>query len=192
MDWQTPLGTTHIMAKVANPTWRPPESIRKEAEEQGVFLPAQIPPGPNNPLGAYALYLELPGYRIHGTNRPFGVGMRSTHGCVRMYPEDIEVLFKEIPVGTPVQIVSQPVKFGWEGDTLFMEAHQPLEEDAESRSHLRQIALNALEEVSRGKSFTLDESAFQRGLEELNGMPLAISGNPPPDRKPDRRSPVRP
>ena len=179
MDWQTPLGTTHVTAKVTNPTWRPPDSIRREAEEQGIHLPAQIPPGPNNPLGAYALYLGLPGYRIHGTNRPYGVGMRSTHGCVRMYPEDIEVLFREIPIGTPVQIVSQPVKFGWTDDTLFMEAHPPLEEDVESRSHLKEIASAALQEVVRGKHFALDESAFQRGLEELNGMPVAISANVP-------------
>jgi L,D-transpeptidase ErfK/SrfK len=133
MDWKTPLGTAHVTSKKANPAWNPPESIRLEAEADGRYLPKVVPPGPDNPMGAYALYLDLPGYRIHGTNRPYGVGMRATHGCVRMYPEDIEVLFNEIPVGTDVQIVSQPVKFGWDGDTLFMEVHPPLEEDVKVR-----------------------------------------------------------
>jgi len=175
MDWQTPLGTTRVTAKVPNPTWRPPESIRREAAEDGGYLPAVVPPGPNNPLGAYALYLALPGYRIHGTNRPYGVGIRATHGCVRLYPEDIEALYKEIPVGTPVQIVSQPVKFGWDGDTLYMEVSPPLEEDVESSAHLEQIALDQLGELSNKRPFKLNDEEFQRGIREMSGMPVAIS-----------------
>lgn len=112
MDWKTPLGTTRVTAKVENPSWTPPESIRQEAAAEGKQLPAVVPPGPDNPLGAHALYLDLPGYRIHGTNRPYGVGMRVTHGCVRMYPEDIASLFGQVEVGARVQILDQPVKFG--------------------------------------------------------------------------------
>ena len=175
MDWQTPLGTTHVTSKMKNPSWTPPESIRKEAAEQGNYLPAVMPPGPNNPMGAYAIYLGLPGYRIHGTNRPYGVGMRATHGCVRMYPEDIEALFKEVAIGTSVQIVSQPVKFGWEGDTLFMEVHPPLEEDVESKSHLEDIAYEQLGAIALERPFTLKKAEFQRAIEELSGMPVAIS-----------------
>ncbi len=175
MDWQTPLGETHVSSKVANPSWRPPESIRKEAAEQGNYLPAVVPPGPNNPMGAYALYLDIPGYRIHGTNRPYGVGMRATHGCVRLYPEDIEAMFKDVRIGTAVQIVSQPVKFGWEDDTLFMEVHPPLEEDVEGRAHLEDIAWDELQEIARDRPFTLNKKEFQRALDEPSGIPIAIS-----------------
>src|SRR5690606_33955537 len=113
MDWGTPIGTTTIVAKNENPSWYPPESIRKEHAERGDILPAVVPPGPSNPLGKHALRLGLPGYLIHGTNRPSGVGMRVTHGCIRMFPEDVEALFGRVPIGTRVQIVNQPFKLGW-------------------------------------------------------------------------------
>ncbi|HKX54510.1 MAG TPA: L,D-transpeptidase family protein, partial [Xanthomonadales bacterium] len=174
MDWQTPLGETRVTQKVANPTWTPPESIRQEAELDGKKLPAVIPPGPDNPLGAYALYLDLPGYRIHGTNRPSGVGMRATHGCVRMYPEDIEFLFEVIRVGTLVQIVSQEIKLGWDGDTLFMEVHPPLEEDYRSVEELKQEALLELEKVANERPFTLIGREFLNAFEGLDGIPVPI------------------
>ena len=104
MDWQTPIGQTSVVRKVANPAWYPPESIRKEHAEDGRPLPKVVPAGPDNPLGAFAIRLAIPGYLIHSTNKPAGVGMRVTHGCIRMYPEDIEVLFSEIPVGEKVLI----------------------------------------------------------------------------------------
>jgi len=174
-DWRTPLGTAKVTAKVPNPTWRPPESIRKEAAANGKPLAAVVPPGPDNPLGAYALYLDLPGYRIHGTNRPFGVGMRVTHGCVRMYPEDIESLFEMIPVGTKVQIVNQPIKFGWSHGVLFMEVHPPLEEDTEGIALLKDRALAQLEEIEATRTFELYGREFLRALDEQRGMPVAIS-----------------
>ena len=127
MDWETPLGRTRVIAKNVRPAWYPPESIRQEHLENGDPLPRVVPPGPDNPLGEFAMRLGLPGYLIHGTNRPAGVGMRVTHGCVRMFPEDIEVLFGEIAVDTPVRIVNQPVKFGWQDDRLFLEVHETLE-----------------------------------------------------------------
>jgi len=175
MDWNTPLGTTRVTAKVENPTWTPPESIRKEAEANGKILPAVVPPGPDNPLGAYALYLDLPGYRIHGTNRPYGVGMRVTHGCVRMYPEDIELLFGEVRVGTRVQIVNQPVKLGWSGNTLHMEVHPPLEEDTVGIATLKQEALRRLEAMEAERPFILNGREFLRALEEMRGVPVAVS-----------------
>jgi L,D-transpeptidase ErfK/SrfK len=98
----------------------------------GRKLEAHVPPGPNNPLGKYALRLSIPGYLIHGTNRPAGVGMRVTHGCIRMFPEDIKWLFPQVPVNTPVRIVNQPFKFGWSGDDLYLEVHPPLEEGGAS------------------------------------------------------------
>ena len=126
MDWATPLGTTTIVGKVANPSWYPPESIRAEHLERNDPLPRIVPPGPDNPLGAHALRLGLPGYLIHGTNKPSGVGMRVTHGCIRMFPEDIEALYKMVPAGTPVHLVNQPYKLGWGEAGLYLEAHPPL------------------------------------------------------------------
>ena len=127
MDWETPLGNTSVVAKVVNPSWYPPQSIRDEHAADGDPLPRIVPPGPDNPLGKHAMRLGLPGYLIHGTNRPAGVGMRVTHGCLRMFPENIEELFPLVDVKTPVRIVNEPVKMGWSGDTLVMEVHPVLE-----------------------------------------------------------------
>ena len=91
MDWKTPLGETRIVSKQRNPSWRPPRSVRQEAAAEGESIPQLVPPGPDNPLGEFALRLGRPGYLIHGTNKPYGVGMRVTHGCVRLLPEDIEI-----------------------------------------------------------------------------------------------------
>ncbi|NQV85963.1 MAG: L,D-transpeptidase family protein [Woeseiaceae bacterium] len=127
MDWETPLGLTQITAMVKNPAWYPPQSVRDEHAADGDPLPRIVPAGPENPLGAHALRLGIPGYLIHGTNRPSGVGMRVSHGCIRMFPEDIEFLFGQISVKTRVRIIDVPVKIGWEGETLVAEIHPLLE-----------------------------------------------------------------
>ncbi|MDH4049330.1 MAG: L,D-transpeptidase family protein [Gammaproteobacteria bacterium] len=127
MDWATPLGQTRITVKAKNPSWYPPESVRAEHLADGDPLPRIVPPGPENPLGAHAMRLDIPGYLIHGTNRPAGVGMRVTHGCIRMFPEDIEFLFDQVAVNTPVRIINEPVKIGWNGDELVLEVHRTLE-----------------------------------------------------------------
>jgi len=127
MDWETPLGKTSIVAMAKNPAWYPPQSVREEHAAEGDPLPRIVPPGPENPLGTRALRLGLPGYLIHGTNRPAGVGMRVSHGCVRMFPEDIEFLFERIKVKTPVRIINAPVKIGWDGEALVAEVHPLLE-----------------------------------------------------------------
>lgn len=115
----TPLGTTRVVSKEANPTWYPPQSIR--AEEPS--LPGAVPPGPNDPLGDFALHLSWPSYLIHGTNLPDGIGRNVSHGCIRLYPEDIATLFHAVPVGTPVRVVNQPVEAGWIGNELYLEVH---------------------------------------------------------------------
>jgi L,D-transpeptidase ErfK/SrfK len=175
MDWSTPLGRHRITAKIRDPSWTPPASILKEAEAAGEPLPKFIPPGPDNPLGAFALRLDLPSYLIHGTNRPYGVGMRVTHGCIRMYPEDIERLFPQVSVGTPVNIVDQPVKVGWLGDTLFMEVHPPLEENPAGDEELRRLALELVEEADRERPVELLGRELLRVLSEKRGVPEAIS-----------------
>ena len=115
MDWETPLGLTKVISKIRNPSWYVPQSVLDERAADGNPLPRIVPPGPDNPLGAYAMRLGLPGYLIHSTNRPAGVGMRVTHGCIRMFPEDIEYLFARVAVNAPVRIVNEPVKIGWDG-----------------------------------------------------------------------------
>ncbi|MEM7431784.1 MAG: L,D-transpeptidase family protein [Pseudomonadota bacterium] len=127
MDWETPLGNTTVVAKAVNPSWYVPQSVLDEHAAEGRPLPRIVPPGPDNPLGTRAIRLGLPGYLIHGTNRPAGVGMRVTHGCIRMFPEDIEFVFPKISVNTPVRIINAPVKMGWAGDALVMEVHPVLE-----------------------------------------------------------------
>ena len=134
MDWRTPLGLTHVISKVRNPTWIPPESVRKEHAANGDPLPARVPPGPDNPLGAFTMHLAVGNgtYEIHGTNNPLAVGMPVTHGCIRMYPQDVAQLFPMVPVGTPVRLVNQPIKVAWVNGELLLEAHPPVNDEGQS------------------------------------------------------------
>ncbi len=185
MDWNTPLGNTRIVSKKVDPTWTPPESIKKEALEDGKVLPDVIPAGPDNPLGRYAMRLGIPGYLIHSTNKPYGVGMRVTHGCIRMYPEAIEGLFADIPVNTPVHIVNQPIKLGWLAGGLFVELHPPLDEDLPQYENFLQRVLDAVaEKLAREKDHaslndsrrvTLDGAALRRAVEDKSGIPVLIT-----------------
>jgi L,D-transpeptidase ErfK/SrfK len=198
MDWSTPLGATTITGKVANPSWYPPQSIRDEHAARNDILPRVVPPGPDNPLGLHAMRLGLPGYLIHGTNKPSGVGMRVTHGCVRMFPEDIEALYKTVPTGTTVNIVNQPVKIGWTADgTLYLEAHPALMESnvdgeavaAASAEPVETIQESPLTSLMRAyiaatedRRVELDWDAAERIAQFGNGIPEAISvaGNAAP------------
>jgi L,D-transpeptidase ErfK/SrfK len=134
MDWRTPLGLTHVTQKQKNPIWYPPESVRKEHAAAGDPLPARVPAGPDNPLGGYAMRLAAGNgtYLIHGTNNPIAVGLAVTHGCIRMYPDDVASLFPLIAVGTPVRLINEPVKVAWVDGELLLEAHPPV--DAEGQS----------------------------------------------------------
>lgn len=122
--WTMPRDSGRIVGKRKNPTWIPPASIRAEHPE----LPESIAPGPNNPLGDYALDTSWTAIRIHGTNKPMGVGRRVTHGCIRLYPEDIAWLFNEIKIGAPVTIVNQPIKAGWRNGALYLQVHPRMED----------------------------------------------------------------
>ena len=178
-DWATPLGMTRIVNKIKDPTWTPPESIRKEHLEKGDPLPAVVPAGPDNPLGQYAMRLALGGgaYLIHGTNKALGVGMRASHGCIRMMPEDIEYLFQHVSVGAQVRIVSETAKVGWFGGKLYLEIHEPLEEDLVGQATLLDNALRLIDAAQKSRLVELDEEAIARALEERSGMPVAISKN---------------
>lgn len=130
VGWRTPEGVTKIVRRQKDPTWRVPVSVRKEHHENGEELEPVIGPGPDNPLGRYAFYLQWPSYLIHGTNKPAGVGLRSSHGCIRLYPEDIEQFFNMVPVGTQVRVVNQPFVFGWRDGQLYMQPYDVLEDDS--------------------------------------------------------------
>ena len=176
MDWETPLGKTRIITKQKDPDWRPPQSLKDEAIAQGDEpLPDIVRAGPDNPLGRYAMRLGIPGYLIHSTNKPYGVGMRVTHGCLRMYPEDIERLFVDIPVNTPVHIVNQPVKLGWLAGTLFVELHPPLEEDQELYSNYMQNVLDAIAEFTSTNDINISGRMLWEAIEQQNGIPVAIT-----------------
>ena len=125
--WNTPVGSTQIVAKVRNPTWTPPASVRAEHAEAGDPLPAVVAAGPDNPLGQYALRLAWPGYLIHGTNKPFGVGMRVSHGCIRLLPQDIKVLFAQVHPGTRVQVVDQPWLWGHRDGHYYLQVFPALQ-----------------------------------------------------------------
>jgi L,D-transpeptidase ErfK/SrfK len=116
---ETPVGRFTVIEKIRNPAWYVPESIRKEEPD----LPAVVPPGPDNPMGSHALRLSNPTVLIHGTNRPWGIGTRNSHGCIRLYQEDIALLFGMVGRGTPVAIVNQPVKAAAIGDRIYLEVH---------------------------------------------------------------------
>jgi L,D-transpeptidase ErfK/SrfK len=135
VGWRTPEGVTKITSRVKDPTWTPPASVRREHLKNGEKLPARVPPGPDNPLGAHMFRLGWPSYLVHGTNKPYGVGMRSSHGCVRLYPEDIAGLYETVPVGTQVRVVNQPYLLGWQGDRLLVQAYGPLEDDKRDWEH---------------------------------------------------------
>jgi L,D-transpeptidase ErfK/SrfK len=130
----TPLGQTHVIAKVEHPAWYPPASIRKEHAEAGDPLPAVVGPGPDNPLGDFKIRLGFGNgtYEIHGTNNPTAVGLAITHGCIRMYPEDVAELFPLLPVGTSVRLNNDPVKVAWIDGELMLEAHPPVNAQGES------------------------------------------------------------
>lgn len=176
--WRTPLGRSRIIEKTVQPTWTVPESVRREHASQGDPLPAVVPPGPDNPLGAYAMRLSLPSYLIHGTNQPYGVGIRVSHGCVRLYPEDIARLFPEVPLDTAVKIVNQPYVAGWLNGQLYLDAHPPLAEDAKRWGNSLKPMEQALKAKAPGPD-AVDRDKARRVAQEARGIPVPVSPGSP-------------
>lgn len=173
VGWETPLGATTVVSKAENPSWWVPASVRREHAEMGDPLPSVVPPGPDNPLGTRVLKLEMPGYLIHGTNQPYGVGMRVSHGCVRLYPENIEFLYTLVSIGESVLIVNEPYQAGWQDDILYFEAHEPLKDDAvPPEARLRKL----LDELVDASGQPLNDH-LQNHVRSLAGVPsgLAVS-----------------
>jgi L,D-transpeptidase ErfK/SrfK len=153
--WESPLGEWSIIERTPLPTWHAPESIREARAKEGVFIPKVVPPGPDNPLGDYAMRLSNHTYLIHGTNDPSGVGRRSSAGCIRMYPEDIKKLFQMTHNGSPVRIINEPYKAGWNENKLYLETHLPLEgvllESTLGHQDVEQVIKHAI--ISRGAAY---------------------------------------
>jgi len=173
--WGTPTGETRVTGKRPNPTWTPPESIRLEHLEMGDPLPKIVPPGPDNPLGEYAIYLAMSGYLLHGTNKPFGVGMRVSHGCIRLYPEDIKKLFPRIPVGTRVRIINEPYKLGWIGERLYIEAHQPLSEQRQNAVVDIAQLQGAVSAAVGSRRPTIDWDSLMDAALTPSGIPIPVT-----------------
>lgn len=176
MDWKTPLGTAKVIAKETDPVWRPPASIKAEHAAEGDILPDVVPSGPDNPLGRHAMRLSIPGYLIHGTDKPYGIGMRVTHGCLRLYPEDIERLYGMVPIGTSIRIMDQPVKVGRINGQLLIEAHAPLEEEELPITVTLDQAHKAIIAKTGPDMAGIDLAAVDLVVEQFSGIPVAISG----------------
>lgn len=174
VGWQTPTGKTKVIQKKKDPTWTPPEAVREEAASKGYILPDVWPPGKDNPLGQYMLRLGWYSYLIHGTNRPEGVGKRVSAGCIRMFPEDIETLYYLVNVGTPVTVVAQPIKTGWQGTKFLVEVHKPLEEKGELVENDTIDMVGDMTNQVKDKPITLRWSAALEALQQQSGIPVVV------------------
>lgn len=172
--WATPYIATRIIEKKVRPSWYPPESIRREHAEAGDPLPKVVRPGPDNPLGDYAMRLGRPEYLIHGTNKPYGIGMRVSHGCIRLYPEDIEALFAEVTLKTPVNIINQPYKLGVKDEVIYLEAHPFLQEDSEQYQNNLTSVVSLLIDMAGGRNYELDWDKAHEAISQPTGLPVAI------------------
>lgn len=175
--WQTPVGETTIVLKRKNPSWTPPASILEAKPD----LPKIVPAGPDNPLGAYALNLGFtPGsFLIHGTNKPHGIGLRSSHGCIRMYPEDIEVLFNAVKKGTHVKVIDTPYKLGWLDGTLYLEV-TPTQEQIDDIANYREpeplVPAEIYKDIDKivDTNNAVDWPAVDEAIIKRTGLPVAI------------------
>ncbi|MDB6062450.1 MAG: uncharacterized protein JWM78_2553 [Verrucomicrobiaceae bacterium] len=180
-DWNTPLVSTRVSGKVVDPSWTPPKSIRAEHAADGDPLPEKIPGGPDNPLGKYALRLSLPSYLIHGTNNQYGIGMQVTHGCMRLYADDIERLYRTVPIGTPVRIINQRYKAGWHQGALYLEVHPPLEgphgEEARGKTPMVEAITAATKDFP---NYAVDWHQVDVTDLESSGIPASVASMPEP------------
>ncbi len=160
----TPAGKYLIVRKKEKPTWYPPESIRAEDPT----LPEVVPPGPENPMGDYALYLDRGLYAIHGTNKPYSIGRRTTHGCFRLYPEDIEYVYKKVPLKTPVYVIYEPYKVAIEGKSIYLQAFPDIENKIKNPLPYILQKIEAL--ISKDFTYKIDLLKLDKILENPDGL----------------------
>ncbi len=176
MDWSTPLGETRVISKQKNPSWYPPESVRKEHLANGDPLPKVVPAGPDNPLGDYAMRLAVGGgsYMLHGTNNPMAVGMAITHGCIRMYPEDVAALFPLVPVGTKVWLINDPVKVAYVDGELLLEAHPPVDAEGQTTEPNLELLSQQLDKAIGSDTAAIHWDLARETLQAANGIPAVV------------------
>ena len=177
VGWETPLGITKVTSKAKDPAWYVPLSVRQEHAASGNPLPSIVPPGPDNPLGHRVLTPEMPGYLSHGTNQPYGVGMRVSHGCVRLYPENIEYLYELVEIGETVAIINEPYLLGQLNGDWYFEGHAPLEDDLIS-SVERLDALFANLGTEDNMGMLRNDIDHARAIASIaNGVPAKLSNH---------------
>lgn len=177
MDWRTPIGSTKIVRKQQNPSWTPPESVHEERRRLGEPpLPSVVPPGRDNPLGAHAMRLAIPGgsYLIHGTNNPDAVGMAVTHGCLRMYPEDIATLFERVPIGTKVTLIDEPVKMTKIDGEVWLEVHPPIDDQGRATTVSLENFEGKLDALLGASEVVINWDIALEALREARGIPVII------------------
>ena len=174
-NWDSPMGGSYIVRKKADPTWTPTAHIREHSLELGIDLPKSVLPGPENPLGPYALYTNVYAILIHGSNDASGIGRRSSSGCIRMQPEAIESFFDLIPVNMSVTFVDEPIKTGWLENDFYLEVHVPLEEDAQQPLSVVKEKMHQLVDAAIVKRpAKIDWDAADKAVEERRGYPIKI------------------
>ncbi len=179
--WPNPLGSTRIIAKVRNPTWTVPKNIQEEHAKAGEPIPAFFPAGPDNPMGELALETGWSQIFIHGTNKPWGVGMRVSHGCFHVYPENEVQLFKMVKVGTPVTTIDQPYIVGTSGNgQLYLQSFAPIEAYKKGgNSQQRAVDAISLFEKQAQQNWTINWQQVIDLVEKPNTIPTAININAP-------------
>jgi len=176
MDWTTPLGISKVDLKLENPSWYPPASVRQEYKAEGIYLAPVVPAGPDNPLGKLAMRLDIPGgYFIHGTNKPDGVGMQVSHGCIRLFPEDIKLIFSLTDIGLQVKIIDEPFKIGILGNQIFLEIHETLSSEDLSKSYKTVLSTIKNFMINRGIVATIDWIKVREIFEKKTGVPVLIA-----------------
>lgn len=175
--WNIDPGLNKIAQKQKDPTWYPPPAVRQELIAKGFDIPPFIPAGPDNPLGGYMLRLAPHWtYLIHGCVDPTTIGRRSSSGCFRMYPEDIQTVFNMVPVGTQVNIINEPYKIGWQDKQLYMEAHLPLQEQlAASKGDMSEVVAAINAKVGKKPANIQWDHAFTLA-KQTTGVPEQIGG----------------
>lgn len=173
--WETPVAATQVYAKRKDPIWTPTPRIREENPD----LPDFVPAGPNNPLGKYAISLGLNGIMLHGTNAPSSVGKRVSHGCMRMYADDIEALFKAVKIGTPVLLMKKPFEFGWHRDTMYLQLEPRLKKlKAEEVKLKPDLELYAAIQKEAGPGAIIDWNAVEEAVLKADGIPVPVAKLP--------------